>query len=437
MCCICVACRAGVLVGNGLNSTDCRLEREGAGEGVGSIFPPPPPPPFPQFASLPHPGSLCCAHPRLSRFSNQDMCVCACVCVCVRACVCVHVCLCACVCVRVCVCACVCACVCVRACACVCASVCVCACVYVRVCVHVCAGARVCVRVYVCVCVRACACVCMCVYVRVCVCMCVRVCVRACVCVCVCMCVRVCCVRVCACACVRARVLVCVCACVCVCVRARVCVCARACVCACVCVRVRARARACVCVCAGVQSAMSACRHYRHSWYFNLQNIQASYPREPPRFNIFDVVPGEWAAKMAGKNNLICWYIHLICVGLAGSGLASRLQCDWAISGKQVNPVFCIMENYPIVRSRAGPCLRPYKVKYITDIMIFYEWTSFPLLLGAKYLFLLTGFANSGNMGKSKKAHHSACCLTSPCLKKKIKRGLRRFAPTQNRRLEW
>ena len=30
----------------------------------------PPPSPFPQFASVPHPGSLYCTHPRLSRFPN-------------------------------------------------------------------------------------------------------------------------------------------------------------------------------------------------------------------------------------------------------------------------------------------------------------------------------------------------------------------------------
>ena len=48
-------------------------ENGGGGRGQGRrIFPPPPPPPFPQFASVPHPGSLCSTHPRLSRFSNKD-----------------------------------------------------------------------------------------------------------------------------------------------------------------------------------------------------------------------------------------------------------------------------------------------------------------------------------------------------------------------------
>ena len=44
----------------------------GRGRGEGEKNPPPSPPRFPQFASVPHPGSLRCTHPRLSRFPNQD-----------------------------------------------------------------------------------------------------------------------------------------------------------------------------------------------------------------------------------------------------------------------------------------------------------------------------------------------------------------------------
>ena len=45
--------------------------RGGGGRGGGrQYFPPTAISPFPQFASVPHPGSLYCTHPRLSRFPN-------------------------------------------------------------------------------------------------------------------------------------------------------------------------------------------------------------------------------------------------------------------------------------------------------------------------------------------------------------------------------